>query len=592
MIDKDLQKLVSRLNRENDNIKVHKIEKTDTGFSLYMDPPKSHPAWSEDASVIYRAPIDRSVLHLVKPAVTTQTPQQLFQRSIDYYYNHGLYGTIVDLLVNFSAKGFENDIDDPDIKYFYDSWNIQVNFKKVVRWIFQDFFRVGLVRTYKVLGKYDPPVSYLKPPESTALDVSPETSARKKKWSSSHVPVKYTVLNPLLVNIEGSLLFDMTKVTLSPSSELKALLRKKDKELTQEEKDLIKLLPQEFKNAVMSGKNILLDQESVGVVDYRRLPYERYPRPRGARSFDSLDYQTKLREADVSTLDGISNYILKITIGNDEYPCTSQDELSKIANLFNTPSKSFNVVWNHTLNIEKIVSPEIEAVLGQDKYKQVNEDLTGAFGVIRALIDGVGQGLSANGIALATKSVIEEINYARDEVSDWIYHEYREVAESTGFDRYPRVRWDDMTLKDEIMMTSLIQGMIDRRIISYQTGHEKLGLNFDTEVAQLASEKPLVLNGDLGLWGSPYNPKAAPFVPTDTTVSPDKVQNTPDGTPSDGRPRAKPGKKKTKAPPQDKTKVPLAAGLIKELSARFLSKGISEDEISDIINSILENRSE
>jgi hypothetical protein len=138
---------------------------------------------------------------------------------------------------------------------------------------------------------------------------------------------------------------------------------------------------------VVAG-NIKLDSQYVGEVDYRKMPYERYPKPRGVKAFDSLEYKNSLREADLSTLDGITNSILKITIGSDEFPVTDQAQLETVARIFDTPSKSFDVVWNHTLAVEKIISPEIGEILGQDKYKQVNEDITGALAFSRALLDG------------------------------------------------------------------------------------------------------------------------------------------------------------------------------------------------------------
>ncbi len=125
------------------------------------------------------------------------------------------------------------------------------------------------------------------------------------------------------------------------------------------------------------------------------------------------------------------------------------------------------------------------------------------------------------------------------------------------------------------MFMSVIQGMIDRRIISYETGIEKLGLDFSTELSNMTQELPLVMGGYLGIIGSPYNPKAMPpegeVIPTDTTddSKPTVVtredldafqknveeminqnlqptQKTPKGTPSEGRPR-KGGKGKPKA---------------------------------------------
>lgn len=561
----ELIKITEELNNnkilKEQGVTVHKIEQTSTGFSLYVDEPKQSLPWAETGSVIYRDEITRDTLDLIRPKASSQKPHEVFKRAIEYYHDVPLFGSVVDTLVNFSFKGFENDTDDDVVKYFFDSWNLQVNFDQILEWIFQDFYRTGFVRTYKVLGKYDPGITYLKPKGELVKSAQKKRKARgarKVRWAKSDVPVRYTVLNPTLVEIEGSLLFDTAKTTLKPSEDLKAII-KGSKEPNDSEKEMIKKLPADFKRAISEGKNIPLDPLLLGTVDYRKQPYERYPKPRGIRSFDSIEYKEKLKEADFSTLDGITNAILKITIGNDNFPVTNQEEIGKVAQLFNTAQKSFNVVWNHTLKMEKITSPEISAILGQDKYKQVNEDLTGAYGVVRALIDGVGN-ITVGSANLAVKSIIEEINYGRRQVTRWIYKEYQQIAMAAGFDHYPKIRWDSMALRDEIMVMNLVQGMIDRRIISYQTGLELMGYDYDTVLAQLQEEKPLVLKGDIGIIGSPYNPKIQPWSednperdpedpeqredPTQTTSPVNKVQQTPEGTPSEGRPRGKPGKKK------------------------------------------------
>ena len=552
-------------------VTVNQIDQTEHGYSLYLDTPKQALAFLERGSVIYRDEISRDVLDLIKPKASKQDPHKVFERAIEYYYDVPLFGSVVDTLVNFSFKGFENDTSDPVVKYYFDTWNLQVNFDQVLEWIFQDFYRTGFVRTYKVLGKYDPGITYLKPSgldENSARRrkkkkkkkkerpyYNQEISARKLRWAKSDVPTRYTVLNPLMVEIEGSLLFDTAMTTLRPGDDLKEIIEgtKKPNDL---EKEIIKKLPADFKKAIKEGNNIPLDPLLVGAIDYRKQPYERYPRPRGIRAFDSIEYKASLKEADLSTLDGITNAILKVTIGNDAYPVTNQEELEKVSQLFNTAQKSYNVVWNHTLKIEKITSPEIGDILGQDKYKQVNEDLTGAFSIVRALIDGVGN-ISLGSAHLAVKSIIEEINYGRRQVTRWIYNEYEQIAQAAGFDHYPKVRWDMMALRDEVMVMNLVQGMIDRRIVSYQTGLELMGYDYDTILSQLQEEKPLVINGDIGIIGSPYNPKTQPWeeetpeqepddettqTPTQTTSPVDKTQQTPEGTPSEGRPRGKPGK--------------------------------------------------
>jgi hypothetical protein len=281
-------------------------------------------------------------------------------------------------------------------------------------------------------------------------------------------------------------------------------------------------------------------------VDYRKQPYERYPRPRGIKVFEALEYKKALREADLSTLDGITNYILKVTIGNDQFPVAGPAELETIANLFNsTTSKSFDVVWNHTLEIEKIVSPEIEEVLGQDKYKQVNEDITGGLAFSRGFIDGV-TNLNTGEANLVTKTVLEEIHYARRQVERWIYNEYRQIAEAMGFDRFPKVRWDNTILRDIILYMSTIAQLVDRRMLSYETALEQLGFDYENEFSNMKGELPQVLEGILGILGSPFQQKGAGVQNT---------QRSPSGTPSSGRPRGQvPKTKQTDTNPQKKTR--------------------------------------
>lgn len=512
-------------------------------------------------------PMSRQDLDLAKKSVLDAEPQELYKRSIEYSKSKDIYGTVINVLTNFSSKGFENDVDDPTIKDFYDNWCVDVGFDDIVEKIFYDFFRVGLVRTYRIMGRYEPKINQLSTiPGKEARKANAETGARKQnRYTKSHIPIAYTVLNPCLVKIKGSLLFGQTATCLDSKAgeELKPLLEAKKSTLSTFQRKIIDSLPADFKKAVLENDDIPLEPDLIGEVDYRRMPYERYPTPRGARAFEAIEFKDELRKADYSTLDGITNYILKITVGSDKHPVTKNETLETVSRLFDTVSKSYKVVWNHTLDVEKITSEEIGDILGKDKYLQVNDDITGSLGIVRALVDGTGD-LSGAAADLAVKSIIEEINYARRQVKRWIYSEYRTVAEAMGFKRFPKVRFDDMALRDELAMMSIIQGMIDRRIISYRTGQKKLGFDPDTELAQLREEKEHVLDGDLGLIGSPFQQSGGGNVQDE--------QRTSKGTPSEGRPRGRPAKKPED---KDKTKPP---------------KGKKKDQVVDNEKAFLKDR--
>jgi hypothetical protein len=482
------------------------------------------------------------------------------------------------------TKGFENDIDDPDIKNFYDTWVFDVNFGEVLDWIALDLVRTSHVTTYKVIAKYEPrvstisPVAGQKPKKVKGVLSAKESAAKKNIWSKGHLPVGYTVLNPLLVSIEGNLLFDKVAITLTPPDELKTLLEKPQSELTIEEKALVNSLPTDLKNAAKSGDTFQLDSRLVSTVTYKKMPYERYARPRISRIFDSIEYKRALREADLSTLDGISNYILKVTIGNDEYPVVSQEELEAVAKLFDTPSKSFDVVWNHTLEIEKIVSPEIEAILGKAKYEQVNEDLTSGLSITRALLDGGGN-LNQSEVEWAVRGIREDIEYARRQIERWVYKEYRQIAEAMGFERFPKVRWDEGILKDEILYKNVIAQMVDRRMLSYETALEAVGFDYDNELGNMQEELPLVQEGVFGIIGSPFQRSGV-----------QDTQMAPEGTPSNGRPT---GQTNTKTPetdpskqPDSKVKNPKKSASVQPVKLKDLLTSMSKEELAAFIEEL------
>ena len=626
----NLEKITSELKEKYPEIGIDKIEVDESSgkSTFFIKPTKRSLAFLENpnvrgqviphqfrekAAIITRDAIDRTRLDLLTTKDSyEEDPKKAFERAIRYYYTDPLVGTATNLLANIAYKGFENDIDDPDIKSFFDTWEFDVNFGQILEWVFLDFFKVGHVTTYKVLAKYEPRVSPISPvpgkkvkkgSKATGQKVMDrinalrqqefdryienakrsikddggrltkkrleeiENAAKKNIWSKGYLPVAYTVLNPLLITIDGNLLFNNISVKLSPPPELKELMKKKGSELTEDEKKLIKALPSDLKNAAEKGGEVPLDPNLIGQITYRKQPYERYARPRSARIFDTIEYKRSLRQADLSTLDGITNYILKITIGNDEYPVVRQEELDAVAQLFNTPSKSFDVVWNHTLKIEKIVSPEISEILGQDKYKQVNDDMTAGLAISRAIIDGTGS-TNASEINLIIKGLMEEINYARREVTRWIYKEYQQIAEAVGFDRIPKVRWDESVLKDTILYMNTLAQLVDRRMISYRTALEDLGYDFSNELNNMETEFDMVQEGIFGIKGSPWQQSKG--------IQP--VQGAPEGTPSGGRPKAQPAKPKEKETnPQKKVK-DLDENTKASITIRDLVKTFSDKE--------------
>jgi len=605
MDSKKLEKLTSELKEKYPEIGIESISvNEDSGTSTFMLRPTQKTlaflddsvvpnVYKDKASIIDRTALSSNYLDLsVGKNVHEDTYENVTKKAMKYYNTEPLVGSSINLLASLASKGFENDIDDDNIKKFYDAWVHDVGFHEVLEWIFLDFFKVGNVFTFKVVSKYEPKVSFMNASERKEVNRIRELgkkydleyeqelkrlveskeykslkAAKKNTWSKNYLPVAYTVLNPLLISVDGSLLFDKKSYSMEIPKELEDLVKKPQKDLTDDEKIILKALPSELKSAIKDSKPYKLDSKLVGNISYRKQPYERYAKPRIGRIFEAIEYQKSLRDADLSTLDGITNYILKITIGNDEYPVVSQQELEAVANLFNTSSKSFSVVWNHTLQVEKIVSPEIENILGEDKYKQVNNEITAGLSVPRALIDGVGE-VSTSEMEMLLKGVGEEISYARRQVTRWIYREYAQIAEALNFKKYPKIRWDESILKDSVLYMSILSSYLDRRALSYKTVLETLGFDYPNELKNMEKELPVVQDGIFGLHGSPFQNSKQP------------TQEAPKGTPSTGRPKGQVTTKTKSTDPKDKIKVkePKKATSVKNMTdieyAMFL-KGAS-----------------
>jgi hypothetical protein len=214
------------------------------------------------------------------------------------------------------------------------------------------------------------------------------------------------------------------------------------------------------------------------------------------------------------------------------------------------------------------VSPEIDKILGKGKYEQVDDDLTTGLSMSRALIDG-GGGLNAAEVDLLTKGLTEEINYARHQVTRWIYREYQQIAEAMGFERFPKIRWDDGVLLDTILYLNSLAQCVDRRMLSYRTSLEALGFDYSTELHNMQEEFPLVEAGTFGLVGSPWQ-KATPT-------------GAPSGSPSSGPPKGQVRQKTTT--PQTTKKSDTSPNQQKKNKQVKQAASISDDDIREMLAS-------
>ena len=117
-------------------------------------------------------------------------------------------------------------------------------------------------------------------------------------------------------------------------------------------------------------------------------PYERYPTPIVIHADEALKLKMMLYQMDKAVAKSVRDKILKVTIGNDEYPAFDEGQIRPIAAIFNNPSRNLTIFWNHTLECEW-VEPKDTSLADEKKYTHVNNEIRTAFG-ISAMITGTG----------------------------------------------------------------------------------------------------------------------------------------------------------------------------------------------------------
>src|SRR5690606_6164994 len=124
-------------------------------------------------------------------------------------------------------------------------------------------------------------------------------------------------------------------------------------------------------------RSVPLPQEQTYHIARNKQPFQRYAPVAFKRLIAPMRVKQKYMELDMSTADGLINQVVVFKLGNDNYPVTDDTPLKKFAELLQTPSKAYQLVWNHALAIDIIRSDP--AALDPGKYEPINKELMYGF---------------------------------------------------------------------------------------------------------------------------------------------------------------------------------------------------------------------
>jgi hypothetical protein len=331
----------------------------------------------------------------------------------------------------------------------------------------------------------------------------PEKLYIEKLTNKREIPWRYTFLNVAALYWKGGDLARLTgkrQLAFMPSKDLINTVRSPSEPF---QRALVDRIPGLIKNSILNAEGLIdLDMSTLYICHAKKDSWEDWAPPSLYSILSDIHFKDKLRQAEISALDGVINVIRLWKLGdhaNGFLP--GEAPIDKLIGILqnNSGGGTIDIVWDSMIDM-KDYYPPISEILGQEKYTQVNRDILVGLGVPEVLIGGQGANFSNSWIQL--KTVVERLKFIRRKVVEWVQGEINILCEAMDIQTAPIIRFPQNNLEDENVSKKLIVGLLDRHVISVEAVLDAYGENFLLEVERMRTEKKTSLKPL-----SPFDPK-------------------------------------------------------------------------------------
>jgi len=403
------------------------------------------------------------------------------------YHKMGIIRNVIDLMTDFVSDGFKVVDADPERNKFFQLWLKQTNFTDIIQEFTKHYLIDNNVVLKRITAKMTKSVQSVWEKSIAGADVKMYKPI--KEFGTKEIPWRYSFLNIVNLNWTGGELGKLTgtsglSITLSPN--IISKIRSKVKMDAESVKDL----PEDFRKQVLSGQanSFELDMSKIYMAHGTKNSWDFWASPTLEAILSDVLYKQKLRQAEMSALDGVINVIRLWKLGDHKAGILpDQGAVDKLLNILqaNTGGGAMDLVWDSMIEMQPFYPP-IDKILGSDKYEQVNKDILIGLGVPEVLLGGKGANFSNSFIQL--KTLVEKLENVRRKLFAFINNELSIVCESMGFDSLPVVQFGSIA-DDEGTTKKLIVGLLDRGIVSAETVLEIYGHDFKIEKKRLEDQK-------------------------------------------------------------------------------------------------------
>ena len=453
-----------------------------SSLSVSMPLTKAAQYVGGNAGTIFTQPMFFSPLHTPQNWQIASKRKEVYQWARFYYENEPKAAAGIDFYAGFPMNGFILECKDKKILAYYDNLKEKLNLDYWLRKISHEYFLLGDVFVFTEISC--PVCNGIGHLSNGSLCNHPDGTIKR-----------LLILNPDFIEVQNTQLADEPSVALIPDDDLKRVVSQK------KPKNVYDRIPDGIKEFVMSGRPIPLSPRCISHLRHKGSPYGTYGESLLRRLFTIIAYKTKLMTANWIMAERHILPVRVVKVGNAERPANEMDiadvqgQLAAIAN-----DPNLTIVTHHAFEMDFVgATGKIHDISNQ--LEMIGKEMLDGLMLPQTLLNGEMAGYSS--AAVGVETLIRRLETWRMELAIWLEKNiFLPVAQMQGFVDvqksklvgetvwlYPRVKWNDLRLRDNTSFLSNLMQLHDKTLVSTETLLSAFDIDYDQEVMRLREEQ-------------------------------------------------------------------------------------------------------
>jgi len=389
--------------------------------------------------------------------VTARDGIELCQKA---YANVAVFRNAIDIMSEFTNTDIYLEGGSRKSREFFYEWFKRVNIINLKDQYFREYYRSGNIFLYRIDGKFKA--------QDYAKLINQVGSIGA---SANKIPLRYILLNPfdVVARRASSFTYNGAYQKVLSDYEIARLASPQTDEDLAIFQGLDPALQSQIRDGSYSqeGAYMDLDPERLSYSFYKKQDYEPFAIPFGFPVLEDINAKLELKKMDQAITRTVENVILLITMGADpDKGGINPNNMAAMQSLFKNESVGRVLVSDYTTKAEFII-PELNLVLGPEKYQILNDDIKQG---LQNIVVGEEKFNSTQVKAQIFIDRLQESRYGF--LNDFLNREIKRIAKDLGFRSWPEAKMKDIDMRDEVQLMRASTRLMELGIITPKQGME------------------------------------------------------------------------------------------------------------------------